>query len=105
MPYREEYKLVSRTLCPVENYKTSLQASHLDVKQRLFVDVSTSSPSYVNFTVKAEFENDFLLKYARTCVKVWFKVELRIWIELNVVEYVTKNDFIIVVIFEVKYTH
>ncbi|XP_037772501.1 SID1 transmembrane family member 1-like [Penaeus monodon] len=58
----EEYKLVSRTLCPVENYKTSLRANHLDVKQRLFVDVSTSSPSYINFTVRAEFENDFLLK-------------------------------------------
>lgn len=54
----EEYRTVSRTLCPVKNYKVMLQGS-LDTKQRLFIDLSTSSPKNITYSVTAEFEDNF----------------------------------------------
>lgn len=57
----EEYYTASHTLCPVKNYKLSSQGN-LDTTQRLFVDVSTSSPTDLNFTVTADFERQFLIE-------------------------------------------
>lgn len=59
--HREEYYKVSHTLCPVSNYKVSVQGIP-DINQRLFVDVSTSSPTNLTFTVSAQFENDFMIE-------------------------------------------
>ncbi|KAK3849492.1 hypothetical protein Pcinc_043754, partial [Petrolisthes cinctipes] len=56
----EEYYTVSHTLCPVSNYKVSVQGIP-DSTQRLFVDVSTSSPTNLTFTVNAQFEIDFMI--------------------------------------------
>lgn len=57
----EEYHNVSRTLCPVNNYKTTVNTLP-DQHQRLFVDVSTSSPFNVSFTVRVDFEYSFVIK-------------------------------------------
>ncbi|KAK7076004.1 dsRNA-gated channel SID-1, partial [Halocaridina rubra] len=54
----EEYRTVSRTLCPVKNYKVSYGGA-LDSKQRLFIDISTSSPTNISFSVKVDFEEQF----------------------------------------------
>ncbi|KAK8393036.1 hypothetical protein O3P69_013225 [Scylla paramamosain] len=54
----EKYYTVSHTLCPVKNYKVTYQGN-LDMTQRLFVDISTSSPTNLNFTVTAEFLTRF----------------------------------------------
>ncbi|XP_042241668.1 SID1 transmembrane family member 1-like [Homarus americanus] len=56
----EEYYTVSHTLCPAKNYKVSVQGIP-DTTQRLFIDVSTSSPSNVTFTVNVDFEKQFLI--------------------------------------------
>lgn len=60
--HREEYYTVSHTLCPVSNYKVSVQGIP-DINQRLFVGVSTSSPTNLTFTVSAEFETDFMIEW------------------------------------------
>ncbi|XP_068219053.1 SID1 transmembrane family member 1-like [Palaemon carinicauda] len=54
----EEYRTVSRTLCPVKNYKIMLEGS-LDTKQRLFIDLSTSSPQNITYSVTAVFDDHF----------------------------------------------
>lgn len=60
----KEYFTVSHTLCPVKNYKVSYEGS-LDTTQRLFIDVSTSSPSNLSYTVRADFKDDFFIELDR----------------------------------------
>ncbi|KAG0726020.1 SID1 transmembrane family member 1 [Chionoecetes opilio] len=56
-----KYDTVSHTLCPVKNYKVSIDGN-LDTTQRLFVDVSTSSPIDLDFTVSADFVTKFVVE-------------------------------------------
>ncbi|KAK8737964.1 hypothetical protein OTU49_004321, partial [Cherax quadricarinatus] len=57
----KEYFTVSHTLCPVKNYKVSYEGT-LETTQRLFIDISTSSPKNLSFTVEADFVDEFLIE-------------------------------------------
>ncbi|XP_076047171.1 SID1 transmembrane family member 1-like isoform X2 [Oratosquilla oratoria] len=58
METMEEYTVVSRTLCPVKNYRVNYHTS-LENTQRLFVDVSSSSPHNLNFTIEVDLIDNF----------------------------------------------
>ncbi|KAB7506706.1 SID1 transmembrane family member 1 [Armadillidium nasatum] len=55
----EKYKKISRTLCKEED-KRQLRDS-LDATQRLFIDVTTSSPVYLNFSVEVNTLENFII--------------------------------------------
>lgn len=57
--YRYNYHLASRTLCPFLHGFIPLAG--LETNESFSIDVSTSSPEPVNYTLKAEFAEKFVL--------------------------------------------
>jgi len=58
LAYRYNYRLASRTLCPFLHSFVLINGTETE---SFSVDISTSSPKPVNYTLKAEFVENFQL--------------------------------------------